>query len=193
MCCCIQTLRSSIKMNFKKLMKDHWYVLIVPVGVIIDQVSKFIARENLTGAGTVWIIEELFGWKLSYNYGAAWSVLSDATWLLTLLSVLMTLAVSYFYYLKANAMKPLHKIITVFIITGAIGNLIDRAFAGKVTDFIYFNFFILFDSYFPIFNVADMFVVAAMIGILILCFFDKDFEKLLTFRKKEKVNDSNSN
>lgn len=181
------------KMKIKELLKHHWYVLIVPVGVILDQVTKFIARENLTGKGTIWIIKDLFGWKLSYNYGAAWSFLSEATWLLTIFSIIMTAAVSFFYYKKANEMKPLHKIVTVFIITGAIGNLIDRAFAGKVTDFIYFNFFILFDGYFPIFNVADMFVVAAMIGLIILCFFDKDFDKVFSFKKKEIENDSNSN
>ena len=180
-------------MKIKDLLKHHWYVLIVPVGVILDQVTKFIARENLTGKSTIWIIEDLFGWKLSYNYGAAWSVLSDATWLLTILSIVMTVLVSFFYYKKANEMKPLYKIVTVFIITGAIGNLIDRAFLGKVTDFIYFNFFILFDGYFPIFNVADMFVVASMIGLLILCFFDKDFDKLLSFKKKEKIDDTSSN
>lgn len=180
-------------MKIKNLLKNHWYLFIIPVGVVLDQVSKFIARENLTGKDTIWIIEDLFGWKLSYNYGAAWSFLSNATWLLTIFSVVMTLVVSLFYYLKRNEMKPLHKIVTVFIITGAIGNLIDRAFAGKVTDFIYFNFFILFDSYFPIFNIADMFVVAAMIGLIILCFFDKDFDNLFSFKKKVEKNDSNSN
>ena len=89
-------------------------------------------------------------------------------------------------------MKPLYKIVTVFIITGAIGNLIDRAFAGKVTDFINFNFFYFFDASFPIFNIADMFVVVAMIGIIILCLFDKDFDKILSLKKKNK-NDSSSN
>ena len=179
-------------MKIKQLLKKHWYVLIIPVGVILDQVTKYIARENLTGKGTIWIIEDLFGWTLSYNYGAAWSVLSEATWLLTIFSILMTLGVCYFYYLKRDVLKPLHKIVTVFIITGAIGNLIDRAFAGKVTDFINFNFFYFFDASFPIFNIADMFVVAAMIGIVILCFFDKDFDKVLSLKKVEK-NDSSSN
>ena len=101
----------------------------------------------------------------------------------------MTAVVVWFYRKKHHEMKPLYKLVTMFIITGAIGNLIDRAFMGKVTDFINFNFFILFDSTFPIFNVADMFVVAAMIGILILCFFDKDFDKIFTFKKKEVTKD----
>jgi signal peptidase II len=179
-------------MKFKQLLKNHWYVLIIPVGIVLDQVSKYIARENLTLHNTIWIIEDLFGWTLSYNYGAAWSVLSEATWLLTIFSIVMTLGVCYFYYLKRNEMKPLYKIVTVFIITGAIGNLIDRAFAGKVTDFINFNFFYFFDASFPIFNIADMFVVAAMIGIVILCLFDKDFDKILSLKKKSK-NDSSSN
>jgi len=181
-------------MKFKELFKKHWMVLIVPFGVILDQVSKYIARETLTGKGTIWIIEDLFGWTLSYNYGAAWSILSGATWVLTLVSIAMSVLVGWFYVKKADEMKPLYKIVTLFVITGAVGNLIDRAFMGKVTDFINFNFFILFDSSFPIFNIADMFVVAAMIGLLILCFFDKDFDKIFSFKKKvEKKDDSSSN
>ena len=159
------------KMKIKELLKHHWYVLIVPVGVILDQVTKFIARENLTGKGTIWIIKDLFGWKLSYNYGAAWSFLSEATWLLTIFSIVMTAAVSFFYYKKANEMKPLHKIVTVFIITGAIGNLIDRAFYEKgVIDFLNFEF-----MEFPTFNFADScLTIGAVVLMVYIVFFYKE-------------------
>ena len=64
----------------------------------------------------------------------------------------------------------------VFLISGAAGNLIDRAFSGYVTDFIYFS---LID--FPVFNFADICVCCSMAGILYLVFFyykDEDYEFL---------------
>ncbi len=176
-------------MKIKELFKKHWMVLLVPFGVLLDQITKLIARNNLTYGKTIWIIDGLFGWTLSYNTGAAFSFLSGATWLLAIISIVMTIAIAYLYYVQRNKINALYRIILCLILAGAIGNGIDRVFIGKVTDFINFNFFILFNSSFPIFNVADIFVTCCMFLLFFLMFFDKKCN-LLDFDKKEKKDDS---
>lgn len=72
--------------------------------------------------------------------------------------------------------------VVVFIAAGAVGNMIDRLFYGYVIDFFYFS---LID--FPIFNVADCYVVvAAFFAAILVGFYYKEEE--LTFWKREKNN-----
>ena len=81
----------------------------------------------------------------------------------------------YFRILPEASFFPMRACL-VFLISGAAGNLIDRAFSGYVTDFIYFS---LID--FPVFNFADICVCCSMAGILYLVFFyykDEDYEFL---------------
>lgn len=173
----------------KRLFKKHWMVLFVPFGVILDQITKHIARTTFSSGKVEWIIKDLFGWTLSYNTGGPWSVFSGATLILTIFSVVISIGLIFFYIKKKDVLKPLHRVIICLLVAGAIGNLIDRALFAKVTDFIYFNFFIIFNSSFPIFNVADIFVVAGMIGLIIVMLFDKEFDKIFSFKEKGAQND----
>lgn len=74
--------------------------------------------------------------------------------------------------------------VCVLMLSGALGNMIDRVFRGYVIDFIYFS---LID--FPVFNMADIYVVCGGILLVIFVFFkykkEDDFD-FLSFRKKEK-------
>jgi signal peptidase II len=77
--------------------------------------------------------------------------------------------------------RPL-QIVLVFLIAGAIGNLIDRCYLGYVVDFLYFK---LID--FPIFNVADCYVtVSAVVLVALLLFYyrEEDMELILCKDKK---------
>ena len=67
------------------------------------------------------------------------------------------------YYFKVENGK-FTKFGLSMVFTGAFGNLIDRALFGKVTDFIDFNFFAIFGSRFPVFNIADIFVKTGFEG-----------------------------
>lgn len=173
----------------KNLFKKHWMVLLVPFGVILDQITKHIARTTFSSNKVNWIIEDLFGWTLSFNTGGPWSVFSGATIILTIFSVVISVALVFFYIKKKEELKPFYRLILCLLLAGAIGNLIDRALFAKVTDFIYFNFFIIFNSTFPIFNVADIFVVAGMIGLIIVMLFDKDFDKIFSLKDKGEHHD----
>lgn len=157
----------------KKFIKNNLlWLIMIPVGVIVDQISKIIVLKNLTS--TITIIKNLFYFRLTYNTGAAWSILSDKTWVLAIISIIACAGIA-FYYFKGKYTSKWVKVALVMLFTGAFGNMIDRIFRGVVIDFIDFNFFILFNSTFPIFNIADMFVtVGAIVLIVGIIFFEKD-------------------
>ena len=127
--------------------------------VALDQLTKFRAEENLVGQGSIPVIGELLQFRLAYNNAAAFSLGVGATWVLTTISLAASIALI--------ALSPRIKTMTWALIGGialggAVGNLIDRAFKqpeffnGHVVDFIQIPF------NFPIFNLADTFLVIAV-------------------------------
>jgi len=127
--------------------------------VALDQLTKFWAESYLVGQGSIPVIGELLQFRLAYNNAAAFSLGVGATWVLTTISLAASIALI--------ALAPRIKTMTWALIGGmalggAVGNLIDRAFKqpeffnGHVVDFIEFPF------NFPIFNLADTFLVVAV-------------------------------
>ena len=127
--------------------------------VAIDQLTKFWAEASLVGQGSISVIGELLQFRLAYNNAAAFSWGVGATWVLTTISLVASIALI--------ALSPRIKTMTWALIGGmalggAVGNLIDRAFKqpeffnGHVVDFIQIPF------NFPIFNLADTFLVTAV-------------------------------
>jgi signal peptidase II len=127
--------------------------------VAIDQLTKFWAEASLVGQGSIPVIGELLQFRLAYNNAAAFSLGVGATWVLTTISLVASIALI--------ALSPRIKTMTWALIGGmalggAVGNLIDRAFKqpeffnGHVVDFIQIPF------NFPIFNLADTFLVIAV-------------------------------
>ena len=127
--------------------------------VALDQLTKFWAESYLVGQGSIPGIGELLQFRLAYNNAAAFSLGVGATWVLTTISLAASIALI--------ALSPRIKTMTWALIGGmalggAVGNLIDRAFKqpeffnGHVVDFIQIPF------NFPIFNLADTFLVVAV-------------------------------
>jgi signal peptidase II len=98
------------------------------------------------------------------NNGAAWSILEGQQWFFVLTTILV-LAVATWFWLK-NLSKNWYAIGLTLIISGALGNFIDRVRQGYVVDMFQLDFI-----NFPIFNVADILLsigfVVLFIGILI--------------------------
>lgn len=127
--------------------------------VAFDQLTKFWAEANLAGS-TLEVIPGLLTFRLAYNDAAAFSLGVGATWVLTLVSLTAS-TLMIFYGPRVKTM--LWALIAGFALGGAFGNLIDRAlkpptfFNGHVVDFIQIPF------NFPIFNLADSFLVMAVV------------------------------
>ena len=129
--------------------------------LIIDIVVKVLVKSKLVLNESIKIIDNFFYITYVKNTGAAWSILSGKQVFLILFSIIVI--VSLFIYLyKKKIYTKLELIGYSLLLSGAIGNLIDRILYGYVID--YLNFYI-FNYNFPIFNIADCCIV---VGIMLL-------------------------
>ena len=134
---------------------------IFAVLVAADQVSKVLAADMLKTVGSsAEFIPGFVRFEYCENTGMAWSLLSDKTFLLTIVSAAMVAILVYFLVRFYKPMPNLIKVAIVVICAGAVGNLIDRIAFNYVRDFIAFDF-----VDFPVFNIADSCVT---IGVIIL-------------------------
>lgn len=127
--------------------------LIAGMITLLDQVSKQLLKEADST-----LIPGLISLSGARNTGAAFSLLSGQTWLLPLLSGVLTAGILA-YIIKARP-RGLPGMGLALMLGGAIGNLIDRVLLGYVIDFIRLDFIS-----FPIFNLAD---IAVVVGSLCL-------------------------
>ena len=145
------------------------WILISAGLVLVDQISKLLVVANIGPNDCFHIIPGLFDFVYVKNTGAAFSILSDSTWLLGIISVLFCIGVCVYWVLK----KPAHPLMCTsltLLFAGALGNAIDRIFRGFVIDFISTAF-----MNFPVFNVADIAITfGAIVMIIYFIFFDKD-------------------
>ena len=125
--------------------------------VLVDRITKILV-ENYLGNKALTIIKNIFYFQYVKNDGAAFSILESKRLFLVILSILALFFIIY-YVTK----KDKNGIGYFFLIGGIIGNLIDRIFLGYVIDFIGV---IIFKYNFPIFNIADIFIVLGAIFIL---------------------------
>jgi signal peptidase II len=143
-------------------MKHKGYFLLFLVLVLSDQFTKQIFITSFDLGHSV-IINPYLSWTYLHNTGAAFSILSDGgsigkTFLLGV-SILVSLWV--IWWAQKTPAKYQQKLFgQFFLLSGAVGNLIDRAFYGYVIDFIdlHVNSF-----YWPVFNLADIFIGVALI------------------------------
>ncbi len=128
--------------------------IFVALLVAVDFITKRIAVSNLLGKGRIPIINGFFNFTYVENTGAAFGSLQGARWFFVGITVAM-LALCVWYYLKLQKEENsfLAKVGVLLVISGAIGNLIDRLTKGYVVDMLDF---IIFGYDFPVFNFADI-------------------------------------
>ena len=140
-------------------MKKNQLIMII-VAFVCDQVSKVIISTYLNLNDSIPVIKNFFNITLNYNYGAAWGILKNNTIFLIIISIIAIIIIMrYSYSFKKNIRN---NIAFSILLGGIAGNLADRLFLGYVRDFLDFKI----GSYnFPIFNLADTFIV---IGVTLL-------------------------
>jgi signal peptidase II len=175
--------------------KWRLFLLIVGVGLLADQVTKFMAVDRLTTAlartdgslsarvagfysfrhlepyatdpHVVWAPM----WRMRYaeNPGAAWGLFRDLS--LTARNAVFSLtllgAVIFIlvYFRRLGRAQRLPQVALSLVFAGAIGNFIDRLARGYVVDFIDWHWWKRPDLYWPTFNIADSMIV---VGVLLL-------------------------
>ena len=148
-----------------KKLKISEYVLysaIIFGGIGIDQLTKWLASTFLRQVGTFPIISDVLHLTYHTNKGMAFGMLETHRWLFMSVSTVTIIALAILLYSGYVRQNRLYTVSLSLIISGGIGNMIDRVFLGYVIDFIDFR---LID--FAIFNGADSFVCVGA-GILIL-------------------------
>lgn len=158
-------------------------IISAAVLVFVDQFIKKLAVDNLMGKEDIVLIKNFIGLSYAENTGAAFSMFSDSTMLLSVVTLLLILGGVVFMFLGKIEGK-LMNICAVVILAGGTGNLIDRFSNGYVVDYIKTLFID-----FPVFNFADILVV---VGVFVVCgYLMYDIIKEEKQKKKEKA-DGNS-
>ena len=151
--------------------RSHWlsFVLTAAAIVIVDQVTKRFIDRNLA-LGDSWPSAD---WSVRImhvkNTGAAFSMLQNQTLFLTVMSV-VGLGAILLYFVYRPSDHPILRLALALQLGGAIGNLIDRARYGEVTDFIKV-------PHWPVFNVADSAISVGVTAVVIFLLFSGDRER----------------
>ena len=155
-------------------------IIAVVILILLDQGTKFWALASLKPIHNMTLVEGFMDLTFVENRGVAFGMFSGQRWFILLLTGIIAVGLIWFY--KAMPKKkeyfPL-RVSLVMVLSGAIGNIIDRLFRGYVVDFFEFTFF-----EWPVFNVADIYVVVGVTLLaLMILFVVKDED--LDFKKKK--------
>lgn len=136
------------------------------ITLFIDQISKFLVIKYIELNHSITIIDNFF--KLIYirNTGAAWGMFADKTLVIAILSTIFLFFLIKFIE-EENNMDKFLQFSYGALLGGIIGNLLDRLLRGYVIDFLSFK---LFNYNYPVFNIADVFIVVSIILIVLFYF-----------------------
>lgn len=148
-------------------------ILFVILLVVLDQASKiYLTLVNKTSPIDLEVIRGFFRITYTCNDGAAFSILKGKRVFFIIMTIVVVCLIVY--YLLKNKVYWVEKYSLLLIISGAVGNLIDRIMYGYVIDFLDF---IIFGYDFPVFNIADSFITIGAIGLIVsILFLNKEGE-----------------
>lgn len=161
----------NILYNINNRKKYLLFFTLLPL--IIDIITKYIVKTNMVLYSFIPVIDGFFNIVYVLNPGAAFSFLHDMneSYRQIFFVSITSVAIIVIFYIFLKETTKLNIIGFALILSGAIGNLIDRIFIGKVVDFLDFYY----KSYhFPAFNVADSCITIGVALIIINLIFIKD-------------------
>jgi len=161
-------------------------VTVAAVVLALDVVTKVLAVKMLTPGQPVSIIGDTVTWTLVRNSGAAFSMATGYTWVLTLIASAVVVGI---IWMGRRLVSPWWAIGLGMILGGAMGNLVDRFFRspgplrGHVVDFLSIGWW-------PVFNVADPSVVGGAILLVVLSLFGFDFDTVGRHKAGEEAHET---
>ena len=148
-----------------QIYRDWLLLPVFALVVIADQVTKALIRGNLRLHESV-PDDGFFRFTYTTNTGAVFGTFSDQTFIMTIASFVGVGILLYFYHSHSGSEKFV-RLSLGLLLGGAIGNLIDRLWLGKVTDFIDVGPW-------PIFNLADSAIVVGIVVLVVMFLFEKE-------------------
>lgn len=153
----------------------------VIVLVLLDQITKNWAVLALKNKNPIELISGVLEFSYLENQGAAFGILQNKQLVFVIAGIIIMVFFIVILYKMPFDKKYIHlNIYLSMIISGAVGNMIDRIQNNYVIDFIYFRII-----NFPVFNVADCYVTISTIALAILILFYYKEEDLVVFGFKK--------
>jgi len=141
------------------------YAILAVLLVVIDQLTKYLVRANISLGENITFIPGILDLTYIQNTGAAFSILEKHTWLLTLFSAIIVLVIA-FMVTRGFFKGWVGLTAATLIMSGGVGNLIDRVAFKFVTDMLETTF-----MDFPVFNVADCCITVGVVLLFIYTLF----------------------
>lgn len=149
-------------------------IFIIGLLTAIDQFTKFLITKNFKLYDSKPVIKDVFSITYIRNKGVAWGLFQGKRAVFLIITLIVLIFCFYIYAKLPEGKRYLPlRICIITLVSGALGNMIDRIKLGYVIDF--FDFELI---NFPVFNVADIYVTLTMIALVILIFFVYTDEEL---------------
>lgn len=158
-------------------------ILFLSMGLVfVDQLLKTLVINSMNLYESIKVIPNFLYITFVENDGGAFSILSGGRWFFVIMALIALYVIVKFMILDNNISK-FDMVSYSLTISGIVGNLIDRLFYGKVIDYIDFNIF-GYDA--PVFNFADICIVAGAFMIIFILFIKGDSDENIYSRKRNK-------
>lgn len=183
------------KTNSRKSIKIYIIpIIIIGLMTAFDQLTKFMITSSYELYESRPVIKNILSFTYIQNRGMAWGMLQGKRIIFVALTIIILfLCFGIYSNIADKAKYRLLRANMIILISGALGNMLDRIKLGYVIDFFEVKFID-----FPVFNVADIYVVVSMIMIFILIMFkysNEEFDEIIGIVKKasdEEVEDVSS-
>lgn len=144
--------------------------LLALIIIVSDQIIKYIVSNNMYLGQSIPVVPQIFHLTYILNPGAAFGILENQRWLFICIAAVLIGAVVYFYK-RIKQLAKMFRLGIALLFGGAIGNMIDRIFIGRVVDYMDFRIW-------PVFNLADVAIVSGCVIIAVyLLFYAEKGEK----------------
>lgn len=131
------------------------------ITVAVDQVTKALVSALVAPGSSVTLIPHVLSITHTTNKGAAFGLLAGSGQIV-FWSALVVVAIMLIWFYRAHEQKNVWSFIALgLMIGGAVGNLVDRIFRGRIVDFIDVGWW-------PVFNMADIAIVAGVIMLIVV-------------------------
>lgn len=127
--------------------------------IVLDQLSKIVISSKVALTTSFPIVKGFWYITNVHNTGAAFSILEGSKMLFIVVGI-FAIGLIIWYFTTIDEKTEYDVMIISLLIGGIIGNLVDRIIHGYVIDFLSFN---IFGYNFPVFNLADTFIVVAIV------------------------------
>lgn len=145
-----------------KSKKINFLMIITIIAILLDQLIKIIIKSKIFNSSII-LIPHVLNLTYVQNTGAAFGIGNNSTSMFVAVNVVIIGLITYFIFSKKEELSKLILIALHLVLAGGIGNLIDRIARGFVIDYIDISPLIKY----PVFNLADIFVVVGCLIVVI--------------------------